>query len=357
MDLFGTADKQDILAGLERFGVPETMPVFIESFLAIAEGKNIFEMEGVCQTYQGQGKRVLVKCMVPPRHQGTYDRVLVSVINITERSRLEEQWLQSQKMEAVGLLAGGVAHDFRNQLTVIRGYAEMLLRRGLVTGKALDAMREILKAADRSAVLTGELLTFSRKQVLRPEVIDLADRADRPGQAAVANHRRGRGTPRPAGHRAGHVKADRGLLQQAIMNVVVNARDAMPTGGRLTIALRDVELDESFLRSHVALTPAPTWRSPSRTLATGWTPRRRRGSSSRSSPPSPPARAPAWGWRWSTASSSRVTATSAWTASRGRARRSGSTCPARRSPWPPRSPPPAAASPRHRRRDHPGGRG
>jgi two-component system, cell cycle sensor histidine kinase and response regulator CckA len=257
LTLLGAHSKQDFLAGLERVALPETIPMFIESFVCLAEGRSGVEVEGFSQTLRGEKKRMLLRWTMPTGQPGGYEKVLVSIIDLTDRARLEEQFRQAQKMEAVGLLAGGVAHDFRNQLTVIRGYAEMLLRRGLVAGKGLDAVGEILKAADRSAVLTGELLAFSRKQVLRPEVIDpsavltdLVKPLSRIIGEDVELHVR-------PGTSVGRVKTDLGLLQQAIMNVVVNARGAMPKGGRLTIALRDVELDEQFLRSHVGAHAGP----------------------------------------------------------------------------------------------------
>lgn len=255
--LMGADSKQNFLGGLDRFASPETIPIFIELFATLAEGRTSAELEGVAKTLRGERKEVLVRCTGATGTPGARDKILVSIIDLTDRVRLEEQFRQAQKMEAVGLLAGGVAHDFRNQLTVIRGYAEMLLRRGLVAGKGLDAVGEILKAADRSAVLTGELLAFSRKQVLRPEVLDpaavLADLV-KPLSRIIGEDVDLRVQP---GTSVGRVTVDRGQLQQAIMNIVVNARDAMPKGGCLTVALGDVELEEEFLRSHVGACGGP----------------------------------------------------------------------------------------------------
>jgi PAS domain S-box-containing protein len=179
------------------------------------------------------------------------------VQDITEQRKLLEQWLQSQKMEAIGLLAGGIAHDFRNQLTVIRGYAEMLIRRGMVRDQALEHLREIVRAADRSAELSGQLLAFSRQQELRPEVVSLDDMIrdmSMPLAHMVGEDIRLSIIPSPS---CRTVRVDPGQFHQAVMNLVVNARDAMPRGGLLTIEVRDVELGESFAQQQPGMSPGP----------------------------------------------------------------------------------------------------
>jgi PAS domain S-box-containing protein len=179
------------------------------------------------------------------------------VQDITEQRKLQEQLIQAQKMEAVGLLAGGIAHDFRNQLTVIMGYGEMLVRRGLVRGKAMENVQQILKAAARSAELSSQLLAFSRQQELHPEVANVNE--------MIA------GLPRLLGplvgedvhlsvttsEALGNVRIDRGQFQQTLMNLVVNARDAMPRGGRITVETSNVMLDEDFVRHHMGAAPGP----------------------------------------------------------------------------------------------------
>jgi two-component system cell cycle sensor histidine kinase/response regulator CckA len=173
--------------------------------------------------------------------------------DVTERRTLEEQLRQSQKMEAVGRLAGGIAHDFNNLLTVIKGYSELMLDELDAADPLHHEVDEIKKAADRAASLTRQLLAFSRQQVLAPKVIDL--------NAVVHNMdkllRRLLGedidlfTVLEPG--LGCVKADPGQVEQVIMNLAVNARDAMPHGGKLTIETANVDLDEHYARDHASV--------------------------------------------------------------------------------------------------------
>jgi PAS domain S-box-containing protein len=170
--------------------------------------------------------------------------------DITERKRLEDQLRHSQKMEAVGQLAGGVAHDFNNLLMLIQAHNEHLRDRLAADDPARKDALEIENAVTRAASLTGQLLAFSRKQVLRPKVLDLnavlADVAEMLhrliGENIEVNIAPGRSL--------GRVKADPGQMEQIILNLAVNSRDAMPNGGKLTIETRDVELDENGSRSH-----------------------------------------------------------------------------------------------------------
>ena len=171
--------------------------------------------------------------------------VILMVEDLTERMALEEQLRHSQRMEAVGQLAGGVAHDFNNLLTIIAGRTRFALRElGAGDGPIRSDLEEIAAAAERAAELTHQLLAYSRRQVLQPRVIDL--------NTVVAEMERMLG--RLIGEhidielelapRLGRVRADRGQLEQVIVNLAVNARDAMEEGGRLTIRTANVELDE-----------------------------------------------------------------------------------------------------------------
>jgi len=178
------------------------------------------------------------------------------VADITERKNLEEQLRQSQKMEAIGRLAGGIAHDFNNLLVVVTGYAE-ILKVMLKDEDMRSKAEQIGLAASRASDLTRQLLAYSRKQVLQPRIISLS-------RTVESMHRM---LERLLGedvrfirvlNAAGSVKVDPGQIEQVIMNLAVNARDAMPTGGTLTIETLDVELDETYIRRHgETCTPGP----------------------------------------------------------------------------------------------------
>jgi len=180
---------------------------------------------------------------------------LVLAKDVTERLRLEEQLRRAQKMEAVGRLAGGVAHDFNNILTAIIGSAELLIE-DLPEGHEhrVDA-EEIRRAAGRAADLTRQLLAFSRQQVLAPKVLDLnaiVRSVERMLRRLIGENIELRTAL--AGD-LGAVRADPSQLEQVILNLAVNARDAMPHGGKLTIETANVELDEQYARDHVTAGP------------------------------------------------------------------------------------------------------
>jgi two-component system, cell cycle sensor histidine kinase and response regulator CckA len=172
-------------------------------------------------------------------------------MDITALKHLEEQFRQAQKMEAVGQLAGGVAHDFNNLLTIIIGYCDMLADRLLADARATEDVNEIRRAAASATMLTGQLLAFSRKQVLAPRVVSLnailADMKKMLGRLIEESVRIEFRLARDLSR----VKVDPSQAEQVILNLAVNARDAMPAGGVLTIETANVELDEPFARAHV----------------------------------------------------------------------------------------------------------
>jgi two-component system cell cycle sensor histidine kinase/response regulator CckA len=180
---------------------------------------------------------------------------LVLAHDVTERLRLEERLTQSEKMEAIGRLAGGVAHDFNNLLTVISGYTEILLSRPETSGR--EQLGEIAHAAEQAAALTRQLLAFSRRQVLHPVVLDLNECVA--GMESMI--RRIIGDDVNVGVRLSGglpaVEADRAQIERVILNLAANARDAMPHGGRLTIETAAVELDEDYVASRGEGTAGP----------------------------------------------------------------------------------------------------
>jgi PAS domain S-box-containing protein len=175
--------------------------------------------------------------------------------DVTERRALEQQLRQSQKMEAVGRLAGGIAHDFNNLLMVISGYSEFLLERLGDEPQLRGPAQEIASAAERASSLTRQLLAFSRKQMLAPRVVNLNDVATE--NVKMLTRMIGEDidlviAPSPD---LWSVRADAGQIEQVIMNLAVNARDAMPSGGKLTIETSNVTLDEDYARLHSPVRP------------------------------------------------------------------------------------------------------
>ena len=226
-----------------------------ESFLPIAAHRRAVAGEPV--TFHVDWKGGSYACHVEPFHDGK-GQVLGAIcmsLDVTERKELEEQLRHSQKMEAVGRLAGGIAHDFNNLLMVIQGYADLLAER-LPAGDSLHRNAEqIQTAAQRASSLTRQLLAFSRKQMLAPSVISIQSVVN--DMEKILQRLIGEDVQLET-HSAADlwlVKADRSQIEQVIMNLAVNARDAMPNGGRLMIETANVELDASFSQHAVVMTP------------------------------------------------------------------------------------------------------
>jgi len=198
--------------------------------------------------------------------EGRISHAIEIIEDVTERVSLEEQLLQSQKLEAIGQLAGGVAHDFNNMLTVIIGYSEELLDRLQSTDPMREPIGEILMAGQRSAALTRQLLAFSRKQVLQAEVLDLnhvVRNLEKMLDRLIGEHIQ---LTTEVSEELAAVEADPHQVEQVIMNLAINARDAMPHGGRLTIQTGNVGLDALYagertdvtLKNFVLLTVSDT---------------------------------------------------------------------------------------------------
>jgi PAS domain S-box-containing protein len=230
---------------------PEDYAIFWKTIL----GKRVARSEVTNQTKEGQ--LVSVESSVNPilDEHGNITGFLAIQRDVMHRKQLEEQFRQAQKMEAVGRLAGGVAHDFNNILTVINGYSELMLGQLMSENPHQKYVNEIMKAGERAAGLTRQLLAFSRQQVLEPQVLDL-------NQAVINVHsmlRRLIGEDIqlvmiPA-ENLGRVKADPGQMEQVLLNLAVNARDAMPQGGNLSIETANVILDENYTRGDFVVTP------------------------------------------------------------------------------------------------------
>jgi two-component system cell cycle sensor histidine kinase/response regulator CckA len=203
------------------------------------------------------GKPFMIRCAahVVRDHNGKVEFLEGIVEDISERRAMELQLRQGQKMEAVGRLAGGIAHDFNNLLGVISGYAELVSEQIEPASDACNSVEQIRKAADRASSLTGQLLAFSRQQVLETKILDV--------NAIVEDM--AKMLPRLLGEdielqvtvdpQLGAVKADQGQIEQVIMNLAVNARDAMPGGGNLVIRTGRVHFDSGMAAKHPPMTP------------------------------------------------------------------------------------------------------
>jgi PAS domain S-box-containing protein len=205
-----------------------------------------------CEVYRKDSSRIwIVQNVRAVRdEQGAVLYCDGSILDVTERSVLEEQLQQSRKMEAIGQLAGGIAHDFNNLLTAINGYSETALQKLLSCDPLREDLIEIKRAGERAIALTRQLLAFSRKQVLQLKVLDLnsvVTDIEKLLRRLIAEDIELRVIP---GSELGSIKADPGQIEQILMNLAVNARDAMPDGGTLTIETQGVYLDEEYSRQH-----------------------------------------------------------------------------------------------------------
>ncbi len=243
--------EEDVVAGHMSWAAM-TPPELVERDQRALEE---LAVAGVCKPYEKEfihrdGSRVPI-LLGPALFEDDREEGFCFVLDLSARRKLEEQFLQAQKMDAVGRLAGGVAHDFNNMLSVILSYANMAVH-DLRPGDPLrDDLQEVSKAGQRATDLTRQLLAFSRQQVLQPRVIDLSEILE--GMQRMLGRLLGEDIDLavlPAVG-LGRVLADPGQVEQVVMNLAVNARDAMPDGGSLTIELSNVELDATYASTHL----------------------------------------------------------------------------------------------------------
>jgi PAS domain S-box-containing protein len=177
------------------------------------------------------------------------------IVDITERKQLETQLQQARRMEAIGRLAGGIAHDFNNLLTIIKGYTELALKRPRISPELQADVERIEDASERAGTLVRQLLAFSRRQVLQPKFVDLNSIVLGLDKLLRRLMDEGIQMTTIPGKDIGTVKADPGQMEQVIMNLVVNARDAMPKGGKLTVETANVDLDVAYASDHATVKP------------------------------------------------------------------------------------------------------
>jgi PAS domain S-box-containing protein len=256
-------------AGLEPLGLRsnelagKTLFEYFEThdpeFPSIAAHRKALNGESV--TYELQWKRRVLESHVQPLrgNEGEFIGVIGVALDITDRKHLADQLRQAQKMQAVGELAGGVAHDFNNLLMVIKGHAEMLSDRLPQGSPQRFNVEQVQTAAERAASLTRHLLAFSRKQVLQPRVLDLNEVVGGMIQMVSRIIDENIELAFLPGAKLENVKADPSQIEQVVLNLVVNARDAMPGGGQLTIETSSVALDKNYTAKHavVDLEPGP----------------------------------------------------------------------------------------------------
>jgi PAS domain S-box-containing protein len=235
----------------QYFGTEDpNFPVIAAHRKALAGETLSFELEWQKRSFD---------CYVQPLRgpQGDLIGVIGVALDVTDRKHLTDQLRQSQKMQAIGELAGGVAHDFNNLLMVVKGHAQLLFDRMPKDPSLHHSVQQMERAADRAASLTRQLLAFSRKQVLQPRVLDMNDVVTsmiKMFSRVIGENIEMAFVP---GANLGRTKADPGQIEQVLLNLVVNARDAMPTGGRLTIETSNVQLDRSYAAGHASVEPGP----------------------------------------------------------------------------------------------------
>ncbi len=217
-------------------------------------GKEFNDLTTECVRKDGAAivVRITGRSIANGKAGGTFE---IFMEDVTETRTLELQFRQAQKMEAIGRLAGGIAHDFNNLLMVISGYSEFLLERLGPDPDLRGPAQEIANATQRATSLTRQLLAFSRKQMLAPKVLDLNEVVAENLKMLTRMIGEDIDLVMVPGPGLGAVRADPGQIDQVIMNLAVNARDAMPHGGKLTIETASVTLDENFARTHAPLTP------------------------------------------------------------------------------------------------------
>ncbi len=257
VELFGAARQEDLLGKpVSNFFHPDYQhagPSRIR--MELGEVKEIPSIEEKYVRLDGTTVEMEVSA-VPIIYKGK-TALQVFSRDVTGQKRLEDQLRQSQKIEAVGRLAGGIAHDFNNLMTVITGYVGLTKKRSGDSELVMRGLDEIEKAGNRATRLTQQLIAFSRKQILQPQILDLnqiVSNMDRMLRHLIGENIELVTIPSPG---IGKVKADPGQIEQVVVNLALNARDAMPNGGRLTIESANVDLDQSILHNHGDIPPGP----------------------------------------------------------------------------------------------------
>ena len=234
-EFYGASSKQELLRGLEVMFDEAAFEIFRDEIIALAEKHSSFQVEFSARTLRGEERLVaMIVSLVDSAHQD-WSRVIVSFFDITDSRRLEEQFVRSQKMESLSRMAGGIAHDFNNLLTVINGYTDWMLQEMQPDNPFRSRVERVRSAGERCAELTGQLLAFSRKHIARSGPLDLNRLIEESKDVLV--HVLGDDIEIRTSLAAdlGAVHGDRGQMLQVLMNLALNARQAMPGGGTLSV--------------------------------------------------------------------------------------------------------------------------
>ncbi len=218
-------------------------------------GEGVRNVEVVILPKHGPQRTLLVSGQAMAGPVGEKHGALLLLRDITEQKLMEQQFIQSQKIEAVGRLAGGVAHDFNNLLTIITGYSQLVRDQLKDDDPLRPYILEVIAASDRAASLTRQLLAFSRKQVLAPQILDLnqiIQNLSKMLRRLIGEDIEVRNVLSP---KLGRVRADPAQIEQIIINLALNARDAMPRGGKLSIETADAEFDQAHASRHISMVP------------------------------------------------------------------------------------------------------
>jgi len=253
--VFGYPAEEAIGASVEMLAAPDQQDETREILEKIQAKQKVDQFE--TSRIRKDGKRIEIAFTASPMSDAAGRLTGVSAIirDITEKRNLQAQLAQAQKMEAIGHVAGGVAHDFNNLLTAINGNAELLLDRVSPYQPAYEHLGQIQKAAQQAASLTRQLLAFSRKQKLQPRVLDLNEVVGAMGMMLPRVLRSDIEVTLTLGTPLGCVRADQTQIEQVVLNLAVNARDAMPKGGELIIETTAIEFDEDYAQTHLGVQP------------------------------------------------------------------------------------------------------
>jgi two-component system cell cycle sensor histidine kinase/response regulator CckA len=245
----GQSDEEVLGVGWANAIHPVYVSHVLDSWQKAVQNQSEFAVECSIRSKTGEFRNFAIRGTALRDARGSIYEWILTGIDITERLHLEAQLLQSQKMEAIGRLAGGIAHDFNNILSAIIGYADFALESVGKDAECYEDIRQIISAAQRAAALTQQLLAFARKQIIQPRVVDLRDMLRRLDSMLRRLIGEDVEFAIEVPDAAGRVKIDPGKFEQVLVNLVVNARDAMPKGGRLKIEVADAFVGAKQARS------------------------------------------------------------------------------------------------------------